>query len=106
VHFDWKKQVDHIEEAGMQESYENSLHLSRSGILVGPSSGFAYAGLIRFLRKREKKGGFDRLRNKDGKIVAVFICCDGPFQYLQEYFTYVDKDHFPRVKKSHLLINK
>jgi cysteine synthase len=98
IRYDWKPHVDAIEEVSMRDSYTQSLVLSRQGILVGPSSGFALQGLMQFLRKAKRTKKLEQYRNKKGEIRAVFVCCDGPFQYLPEYFQYVDKKYFPKVK--------
>ncbi len=105
IHYDWEPYVDVLEEIGLKESYTTSLELCRAGIFVGPSSGFALAGLYEFLRKQKEAGTLKNHKHKDGKIHAAFICCDGPFQYLEEYFDYVDKNKFPSVKNDHLLLN-
>ncbi len=104
--FEWKEYVNHLIEIGTIASFENSLKLIRSGIVVGPSSGFALAGLIKFLEEKSKNKTLKELRNKNGEIVCVFICCDGPLPYLKEYFEYLDDKFFPKVRNEHLLIYK
>ena len=106
IAFDWNTYVDHVAECGTKESFESSLRLCRCGLLVGPSSGFALAGLINFLREQKEAKNLDRLRNENGEIVAVFICPDGPLPYLNEYFEYLDSSYFPNIENEHLLINK
>jgi cysteine synthase/rhodanese-related sulfurtransferase len=104
VAFQWQKHTDYVEEIGTTESYKKSLELIRSGLFVGPSSGFALAGLIKFIEKEEKKGTLDKLRNKDGEIICVFVCCDSPLPYINEYFEYLDESNFPKIKNKNLLI--
>ncbi|KAJ7683215.1 tryptophan synthase beta subunit-like PLP-dependent enzyme [Mycena rosella] len=82
VEFPWREAVDCIEEVGPFESYEKSLALCRNGLLVGPSSGLALLGLFKFLDKKKAAGELDTLRNGDGNIPCVFICCDQPFQLI------------------------
>jgi len=106
IDFDWRAQVDHIEKITTAESYRKSMQLSRSGIIVGPSSGFALCGLLGFLEEMQEKGALDDLRNDDGEIHCVFICPDGPTPYLDEYFKYLDSSEFPAVKNEELLVNK
>lgn len=106
IAFDWKDATDYIEEVGTKESFEKSLELCRAGIVVGPSSGFALQGLLQFFVKQKELGKFDGMRNKDGEIVAVFICPDGPFPYIDEYFEYLNASHFPNIEHEGLLINK
>jgi len=106
IAFDWKKVTDHIEEVGTKDSFEQSLKLCRAGLMVGPSSGFALAGLFNFLSKQKDSGSLNDLRNKNGEIVAVFICPDSPLPYLNEYFEYLDESAFPSIENEQLLINK
>ena len=106
IAFDWKKHVDHIEEIGTKESFELSMKLCRCGLLVGPSSGFAFGGLINFLKERKNAGKLSVLKNKNNQITAVFICPDGPLPYLNEYFEYLDESYFPKIENEKLLINK
>ncbi|MDO8571828.1 MAG: pyridoxal-phosphate dependent enzyme [bacterium] len=106
IAFDWQKVTDHLEEIGTKESFEESLRLCRAGLMVGPSSGFALAGLYSFLSKQKAAGSLNHLKNKDGKIIAVFICPDSPLPYLNEYFEYLDETNFPSIENEQLLINK
>lgn len=106
IAFNWKNYVDEIEEVGTKESFINSLNLIRSGIVVGPSSGFSYAGLLAYLKKAKKSGELKNLKNRNGLINAVFIACDSPFIYLDEYFKYLDKSNFPKIKNEEILLYK
>ena len=106
IAFDWEKVTDHIEEVGTKDSFEQSLKLCRAGLMVGPSSGFALAGLFNFLSKQKDSGSLNDLRNKNREIVAVFICPDSPLPYLNEYFEYLDESAFPLIENEQLLINK
>lgn len=91
ISFDWESEVPHRVGAGTKESYKRSLGLCRVGLLAGPSSGFALAGLLRFLSEHHD---LDRFRNSDGEVVASFICCDTPFPYLDKYSTILDPEDF------------
>lgn len=106
IAFDWKKYTDYFEEVDTKNSFEKSLLLIRNGIVVGPSSGFSFAGLLQFLENRKREKTLDSLRDKNGEIHAVFICCDSPLPYLKEYFTYLDASYFPEIEHAELLINK
>ena len=75
-----------------------SLDLCRAGILVGPSSGFALAGLYQHLEKQN----FSDVKEK----IAVFICPDSPLPYIDEYFAFLEKEDFPSIQNEHLLKNK
>ena len=103
VAFGWEKYVDYFQEVGTIESFEKSLSLIRRGLVVGPSSGFAFAGLLKYLGSLKDKNELDGLKNEAGLINSVFICCDSPFPYLDEYFKYLDESHFPSVENAHLL---
>ncbi len=105
IAFDWQASVDHVREIGTKESFESSLRLCREGIMAGPSSGFALAGLIDFLKEQKKDGNLERLKNRNGEIVAVFICPDSPLPYLDEYFEYLDESQFPKIENEGLLIH-
>lgn len=74
--------------------------------MVGPSAGFALVGLLEFIKEQKRLGKLDNFKNKDGKIVAVFICPDSPLPYLEEYFEYLDDSYFPKIENENLLINK
>ena len=92
ISFDWQSILDYRIEADTKESFKKSLELCQVGLLAGPSSGFALAGLLKFLS--EQKNNFDKLRNKEGEIVAVFICPDTPLPYLEKYSTHLDPSDF------------
>ncbi len=106
IAFPWNECADAVVEIGTKESFEQSLRMCRQGVLVGPSSGFAFAGLLNFLRTEKKEGRLERLKNDDGGIVAVFICPDSPFPYVDEYFEYLDASWFADIENEHLLRDK
>lgn len=106
IAFDWKNYVDHVEEVGTQDSFKASLKMIRLGLVVGPSSGFSLSGLLQFLQKRKDEGRLDELRNKSGEINAVFICCDSPLPYAEDYFTYLDSSFFPEIDGVELLLEQ
>jgi cysteine synthase/rhodanese-related sulfurtransferase len=106
IAFDWKKHTDSFEEIGTKESFEKSLELIRNGIVVGPSSGFALSGLIKHLNSLKEQNKLDKLRNIKGEINAVFICCDSPFPYLEDYFVYLEESKFPKIENEELLLDK
>lgn len=76
--------------------------LSRHGIVCGPSSGFNLQGLLNYLQNCKSDGTLHDLvtRNASGKAHCVFICCDLPYQYIDEYFEKIDQEHF------HPIMNK
>ena len=86
-----------MEEVGSFDSYRLSLALTREGLICGPSSGFNLQGLHQFLRKRQEQGTLQDLAEQDGQIHCVFICCDLPYQYLDDYFSKLGQDHFSPI---------
>ncbi|MBE9477474.1 MAG: pyridoxal-phosphate dependent enzyme [Proteobacteria bacterium] len=107
VGFNWRKHVDKIEPVETALSYRLSLEMSRGGIIVGPSSGLALAGLLQYLESLKATNRLDDIRNKKtGEIVCVFPCPDGPLPYIDEYFKYVDRAEFPSIQNEELLLNK
>lgn len=102
VEFPWRSCVDAIVDCGSEEAFTTSLHLTRDGIVCGPSSGFNLVGLTRYLQSRKEAGTLDQLRGQDGKIDCVFIACDLPFQYLNEYFDKVPASEFHPIQDERL----
>jgi cysteine synthase len=94
VAFPWKTTADAIVEVQTKESFKKSLDLCRAGLMGGPSSGFAYAGLLRFLEERAAASDLDALRNERGEVFATFICADTPLPYLDKYSTHLDPADF------------
>ncbi|MYB39707.1 pyridoxal-phosphate dependent enzyme [Candidatus Saccharibacteria bacterium] len=105
VAFDWQSVTDSLQSVGTIDSYEYSLRLIRRGILAGPSSGFNLKGLLKYLGELSGAGELDRVRGEDGEVVAVFITCDTPFPYIDEYFEYLEPADFPKVENEELLID-
>jgi cysteine synthase len=105
IRFDWEAHVDTIERIGTADAYRLSLQLSRKGIVVGPSAGFALAGLLQYLEGRKHGGTLDELREANDEISCVFICPDTPIPYLEEYFKYLDQSVFPPIQNQGLLLN-
>lgn len=96
VNFPWRDAVDVVEEVGSRDSYQLSLHLSR------PSSGFSLQGLLEYLEGCKNDGKLRELtvRNARGEIHCVFLCCDLPYQYIDDYFDKAgDKDFHPIVNQ-------
>jgi cysteine synthase A len=94
IRFDWRAGI-HPVEGETKESYRESLRLIRAGLLAGPSSGFALAGLLRFLQAcRQDPARWAGLRNRDGAIVAAFVCGDTPHLYIDKYSTILDAADF------------
>ncbi|KAK4494255.1 hypothetical protein PRZ48_014553 [Zasmidium cellare] len=102
VEFPWRQAVDHIEHVGSHDSYTLSLKLCRNGILCGPSSGFNLQGLYSLLEKRKAEGTLQQMAEADGLIHSVFLCCDFPYQYIDEYFSKLGPEAFPSITNEHL----
>jgi hypothetical protein len=98
VEFPWKAAVDHVEEVGSQDSFSLSLDLIREGLVCGPSSGFNLKGLFQFIEKRKAEGNLSQLMAPDGEIHCAFLCCDLPYQYVNEYFDKLGESFFPSIK--------
>lgn len=93
IRFDWTSHVDASVEVGARESFRHSLGLCRAGMIAGPSSGFALAGLLHYLEPKSD-ADLDALRNQDGDVLAAFVCGDTPLPYLDKYSTYLEADEF------------
>ncbi|SPO01905.1 probable cysteine synthase B [Cephalotrichum gorgonifer] len=102
VQFPWSTSIDHMEEVGSHHSYSLSLDLCRQGLVCGPSSGFNLQGLYQFIEKRKADGSLGELAGPDGDIHCVFLCCDLPYQYIDEYFNKLGDEHFPAIHNKHL----
>ena len=57
-------------------------------------TGFALAGVLKFLEAARANSKLDSLRNVDGEVLATFICCDTPLPYLDKYSTHLDAADF------------
>ena len=97
VQFPWKTSVDHIEEVGSHDSFSLSLDLCRNGLVCGHSSGFNLKGLYQFIEKCKVEGSLSDLAGEDGEVHCVFLCCDLPYQYINEYFDKLGEKHFPTI---------
>ena len=85
IRFNWEPALAARIEVGRKESFEKSLRLVQGGYHAGPSSGSALVGLLKFLEEQRNAGSLKQFRNKQGKVVAVAICPDGPGPYLEKY---------------------
>jgi cysteine synthase len=98
VEFPWRDAIDAMEEVGSLDSYGLSMRLSREGLICGPSSGFNLKGLYQYLEKRKVAGTLKDLAGPNGDINCVFLCCDLPYQYIDEYFDRLDSSWFSEIK--------
>jgi cysteine synthase len=95
---EWKSVVDDVISITTAPAYEKSLELIRQGLFVGPSTGMQLSALLGKLKYYKKKNMLKKFRNKNGEIVCCFIACDTMFPYVDDYFTYLPKNLFPKVK--------
>ena len=102
ISFDWPSVADDLIPVGTRESYQISLDLCRAGLLVGPSGGFALAGLLQFL-SLQNATNLDHMRNADGEVICVVISPDSPLPYVDEYFRYLGEESFPPLENERLL---
>lgn len=83
-------------EVRQHETYKSSAELAAADIRGGPTSGSAKVALEKFLRIQRRAGAWDKFRNADGRIVAVFMCGDSKDLYSDEkYRTILDQDEIP-----------
>jgi len=106
IAFDWQGTSDHLVTIDTKASFIQSLKLCRAGIIAGPSSGFALAGLLSFLKKAKRNNTINSLRNKNNEVLAVFVCPDNPSPYLDEYFNYLPSTFFPKIINEELLLRR
>lgn len=102
VEFPWRDSVDFIEEVGSKDAFNLSLQLCREGLICGPSSGFNLQGLLSFLQKRKDAGTLKYLAGSTGLIDCAFICCDLPYQYVDEYFDKLGDKAFHPIHNQNL----
>ena len=57
-------------------------------------------GLFNYLQKRKDAGTLQELAGDDGEIHCVFICCDLPYQYLDDYFVKLGESYFHPIRNS------
>ncbi len=70
-------------------SFSMSMVLNRHNVLAGPTSGLACYALLRFIYRTHREKKLDQYRNKEGDVVAVFVCPDTPLPYLDKYTTHL-----------------
>lgn len=90
----WEEAVDELVEISTRPSYLASLWFSWiMGLTLGPSSGFAYLGGLKFLQQRKAAGTLDALRNKEGKIRATILSPDGNRPYGDRFMANLPTDY-------------
>lgn len=102
ISFKWEEYVDYKIFMDTKSSYYYSLLLIREGLFCGPSSGFALAGLINFLKNNLDK--FKYILDKKGYINCVFISPDTFLPYIDNYFEVLklDKENSTIIEEQNL----
>ena len=99
--FPWRENIDAYVNVPSVESFRMSMHLSREGLIAGPSSGQALKGLLDYLGQLKEQPG-DKFKSllaeSGGEISCVFTCNDLPYQYLPQYFDKLGEDEFPQIQ--------
>ncbi|GES56799.1 probable cysteine synthase B [Aspergillus terreus] len=103
IKFKWKEVVDHVEEVGSQDAYGLSVGLTQEGIICGPSSGLNLKGLYKLIEKRKNAGTLNQLAGPDDHIHCVFICCDTPYLYIDDYFNKLGVEYFKPIRNEELI---
>ncbi|KAI5791566.1 tryptophan synthase beta subunit-like PLP-dependent enzyme [Pyronema domesticum] len=95
--FPWKEHIDTLWDVTSPPSYQQSMNLTRNGLICGPSSGMNLAGLLDFLAFRKAEGTLKDLAGENGDVHCVFLVCDLPYQYVNEYFDKLGEECFPPI---------
>ncbi|KAL2133423.1 hypothetical protein VTI74DRAFT_2349 [Chaetomium olivicolor] len=102
--FPWAQAVDTFVDVASVDSYRTSMHLSREGIIAGPSSGQALKGILDYVGHLKKTGELKQLADPaTGEVSCVFTCNDLPYQYLSMYFQKLGQEEFPSIQNEILL---
>jgi len=94
----WKDSVDQVIAINTQSAFQKSLDLIRLGLFVGPSTGMQLSALLQKLKEYKKKNILKKFINKDGDIPCCLVACDTMFPYIDEYFTNLPTNLFPKIK--------
>lgn len=94
----WEDVIDEVIAIDALSAFRESLKMIRLGLFVGPSTGMQISGLFKKLKEYKKKKKLAGLRNKKGEIVCVVVACDTMFPYIDDYFSVLPKNYFPKVK--------
>jgi cysteine synthase len=95
---EWKKAVDEVVPIDSKSAFSKSLDLIRLGLFVGPSTGMQLAATLNKLKEYKKKNKLKELRNKKGEVVCCFLSCDSMYPYVDEYFSNLPSNLFPKIK--------
>lgn len=101
IDFDRESQLDYMEYVWTIDSYKQSLTICRYGILWWPSSGMNLKWLFQYIENNIKK--IKNIVKTKWDFKCVFICCDTPLPYIDEYFKYLDQDFFSKIHNIELM---
>lgn len=94
VSFGWKNAItDELVAINEHESFAKSLAMIQYGLLVGPSAGFAYAGVLKQLETMQQSSALEAFRGKN----VVFVAPDSMFPYIDEYLAVLDDSYFGKI---------
>lgn len=94
----WQNVTDEVISIDAKSAYGKSLELIRLGLFVGPSTGMQLSTLLHKLKELKQKKMLNKFRNKDGEIISCIVACDTMFPYIDEYFTNLPANLFPKIK--------
>ncbi|BDQ04894.1 MAG: hypothetical protein KatS3mg084_0412 [Candidatus Dojkabacteria bacterium] len=94
IDFEWKSHVDDLVEVDVQTAFVNSINLVKSGILVGPSTGHIFGGILKYV-------GENNVNNAN----IVFVSCDTFLPYVEEYIKYLPSEYMASVINEDLALN-
>jgi hypothetical protein len=80
--------------------YFSSTYSSCQIVVLNIFTEITEIGLYNFLQKRKDAGTLKDLAQEDGEIHCVFVCCDLPYQYLDDYFVKLGEDYFHPIQNS------
>lgn len=104
--FPWGELLDTFVDVASVDSYRMSMHLSREGLICGPSSGQALQGVLDYIGQLKKVGGLAQLSDEiTGEVSCVFTMSDLPYQYLAQYFQKLGEEEFPPIQNKVRIIH-
>lgn len=99
IGLNWRE-ADEIRKVKSEDAYFASLRLTQANLPCGPSAGAALWGLLGALNFHKKHGTLDKLRNEDGKVLAVIPVIDSLAPYWDKVSTKLDPSQIKRQPMS------
>ncbi|RMD77660.1 pyridoxal-phosphate dependent enzyme [Candidatus Dojkabacteria bacterium] len=94
IYFDWRSYVDDLIEVNVECAFLHSIKLIKHGLLVGPSTGHIFAGLLKYIEDNNLKN-----------VNLVFVSCDTFLPYVNEYIKYLSNKHLADVVNEDLALS-